>query len=172
MTHIDAQMLTDVINAHSAALVMYARQWCRAPDDAVQEALIELVRQDSLPDDIAAWLHATVRHRAMNLGRADSRRDNHHRQAGLELESWFLPDDDLDEPTDYETYLAQLPALEREIVVARIWGELTFSQISNIVEHPIATIHRRYREALAELGRMINQLEPSRESDESKPTIT
>ena len=175
MTHIDAQTLTAVINAHGAALVLYARQWCRTPDDAVQEALIELVRQNSTPDDVAAWLHTCVRRRAMNLGRADSRRDNHHRQAGLERESWFLPQElDPDEPIDYEMYLARLPSLDREIVVARIWSELTFSQIAEIVGQPISTVHRRYGRGIAELERMMNHFKknPTKEFDESRPSLT
>lgn len=158
MAHIDAKQLTEVIETHGGTLTLYARQWCHTPDDAVQEALIDLARQDPPPDEIAAWLHTTVRRRAMNLGRAESRRDAHHRQAGLERDAWFVArSDHLDEPIDYETHLAQLPALDREIVVARIWGELTFTQIAGIVEQSLSTVHRRYQTALRELERTINQ---------------
>ena len=40
---------------------LYARQWCHAPDDALQEALIELLRQSPAPDNPVAWLYKTLR---------------------------------------------------------------------------------------------------------------
>ena len=124
VTHIDGELLQELIDAHGAALTLYARQWCRAPEDAVQEALIDLLRQDPIPDRLVAWLYTTVRRRAMNLARADGRRAKHQQQAGQLCESRFLPNDNvLESPMDYESLLARLPRLEREIVVARIWGE-------------------------------------------------
>jgi RNA polymerase sigma-70 factor (ECF subfamily) len=32
-----------LIDAHAAPLVLYARQWCAAPEDVVQEAFLKLV---------------------------------------------------------------------------------------------------------------------------------
>ena len=55
------------MDEHGAAKSLYARQWCRVPDDALQEALIDLARQDPVPDNPVAWLYKTVRRRAMNL---------------------------------------------------------------------------------------------------------
>ena len=153
MTQIDAQQLRQLIDAHGAALTLYARQWCRA----LQEALIDLLRQNPVPDHPVAWLHKTVRRRAMNLARAEQRRVRHHRQASEERESWFLPAEDmLDDPVDVEPMLRQLPPLEREIVVARIWGELSFGQIANLVDRSTSSVHRRYQRALAQLERMMN----------------
>lgn len=173
MNHIDAQALQELIDSHGAALTLFARQWCRAPEDAVQEALIDLVRQSPVPNDLAAWLYTTVRRRAMNLARAEGRRAKHQRQAGEQRESWFLPtDNDLDERIDYESLLARLPPADREIVVARIWGERSFAQIAALVDQPLSTVHRRYQQALAELARLLIQLEHSRQSNESKPTTS
>jgi RNA polymerase sigma-70 factor (ECF subfamily) len=172
VTRIDAQRVRALFDAHGAALTLYARQWCRAPEDALQEALIDLLRQTSVPDHPVAWLYKTVRRRAMNLARAERRRVKHHRQAGEQRASWFLPKDGLEEPADVEALLRRLPPLEREIVVARVWGELSFVQIADLVDRSISSVHRRYQRALAELGRMMNtQLEDSRQNDEPKPSI-
>ncbi len=158
MTHIDAQFLQELIDAHSAALTLYARQWCHAPEDAVQEALIELLRQDPFPDNVVAWLYVAVRRRAMNVARAESRREKHQQQAGRQRGHWFVTEEgDLDDPTDYQTYLARLPQLEREIIVARIWGERSFAEIGELVKQSTSTVHRRYQQALATLQRMINE---------------
>ncbi len=164
---IDAHSLQELIDAHGAALALYARQWCRAPEDAVQEAMMELLRQDPAPRQPVAWLYTAVRRRAMNVARADARRAKHQQQAGWQREAWFLPtENDSDAPVDCEAYLARLPQLEREIVVARIWGERSFAEIAALVGHPLSTVHRRYQRALSALERMIGELEPSRKTDE------
>lgn len=174
MTKFDSQQLRLLIDEHGAALALYARQWCRAPDDALQEALIELLRQRPVPDNPVAWLYKTVRRRAMNVARAEQRRTKHHRQASEERASWFLPTEaTLDEPLDVEPLLAQLPQLEREIVVARIWGELSFEQIAHLVDRSTSAVHRRYQRALVELGAMMSEPSAdSRQTDEPKPSIT
>lgn len=142
----------------------------------MQEALIDLLRQSSVPEHPAAWLHTAVRRRAMNLARAEGRREKHQRQAGLERESWFLPQEGgRDEGIDFQSLLARLPRLDREIVVARTWGELSFSQIAELVEQSTSTVHRRYQGALAELGRAIQQqqqqLDNPRPTNEPRPTM-
>jgi RNA polymerase sigma-70 factor (ECF subfamily) len=47
--------------------------------------------------------------------------------------------------------LEELPQLEREVVVARIWGGLTFQQIGELIGATDSTAHRRYESALAAL---------------------
>jgi RNA polymerase sigma-70 factor (ECF subfamily) len=157
VTDFNAERLQALIDAHGAALVLYARQWCNAPEDALQEALIELLRQDPEPDRPVAWLFKTVRRRAMNLARGERRRVEHHRQAGRLRDPWFVVDTDLDLDTErLAATLEQLPPVEREIVVARTWGELSFEQIAELVGLSTSSAHRRYRRALAMLGSMLN----------------
>lgn len=156
VNRIAAQALQSLIDGHGAALVLYARQWCREPDDAVQEALIELARQEPAPSHPVAWLYTVVRRRAMNLARAAERRTRHHERACEAKQRWFVPTDkDSDDGADLQSLLARLPQLEREIVVARIWGERSFVEIATLVEQPVSTVHRRYQQALAELECMI-----------------
>jgi hypothetical protein len=81
MARIDSDGLQELIDSHGAALKLYARQWCNAPDDALQEALIELLRQSPVPDHPTAWLFKTIRFRAMNLSRGERRSSEHHRRA-------------------------------------------------------------------------------------------
>jgi RNA polymerase sigma-70 factor (ECF subfamily) len=172
VTQIDALALQQVIDAHAAALTLYARQWCQTPEDAVQEALINLLRQNPAPANVAAWLYTTVRRRAINLARAEGRRAKHQAIAGRQRDYWFAPNDSsLDEP-DYEKLLTRLPQLEREIIVARIWGERSFAEIAALVEQPMSTVHRKYQRGLAELEQMINEFEESRQTDESRSPLS
>jgi RNA polymerase sigma factor (sigma-70 family) len=173
VTPIDGHYLRELIETHGGALALYARQWCRAPEDAVQEALIDLLKQDPEPDCPVAWLYTAVRRRAMNLARADNRREKHHCQAGQEREYWFLPpEDEQVDSVDVQELLAQLPSMDREIVVVRIWGELTFEQIADLVDQSASTVHRRYQRALSELGRLFEQLEGTKHNDERQSTIS
>jgi RNA polymerase sigma-70 factor (ECF subfamily) len=153
---IDEHQLRRLFDAHGAALALYARQWRHDPEDALQEAFIDLWRQAPAPDQPAAWLFKTVRRRAMNQARAEQRRAAHHRRAGEQRESWFYSEEESAfEPRELESMLSSLPPLEREIVVARIWGELTFEQIAELVELSTSAVHRRYHGALSRLEQMI-----------------
>lgn len=171
MARIDAEQLRQLIDAHGAALTLYARQWCSAPEDALQEALIELARQPRPPDRPRAWLYTTVRRRAMNIARSERRRAAHHRRACEGREPWFV--DDLGEAFDggeLAAMLRRLPALEREIVVARVWGELPFAEIAELVVVSTSAAHRHYQKALSLLGEMMNgQFKPSGQDHEPGP---
>lgn len=39
------ELLTQLLDEHGGALVLYAQQWCDTPEDVVQEALLRLMRQ-------------------------------------------------------------------------------------------------------------------------------
>ena len=106
---INPPQLRELVDAYGAALVLYARQWCSCPDDALQEALIDLSQQASAPRDPAGWLFKAVRYKAINFARADQRRSRHWRQAAVERDTWF----DCDPTTtlqseELETMLAEL----------------------------------------------------------------
>lgn len=154
---IDSERLKQLIDAHGAALALYARQWCKAPEDALQEALLELLRETPAPEHPAAWLFKTVRRRAMNLARGERRRAEHHRRADEQRPQWFC-DDHAEEfdSGELQTMLERLPPLDREIVVARIWGELPFERIAELVGMSLSSAHRHYHRALTHLGEMMN----------------
>ena len=174
MARIDKRQLSELVAAHGAALVLYARQWCDAPDDALQESLIELVRQDPAPVHVVGWLYKTVRRRAMNLSRAEQRRRKHHRQATEGTDQWFIADEpQLEDSIDCQRLLDRLPPLEREIIVARIWGELSFSQIAELVGRSSSAVHRRYQRALVDLHQLLDeQTRLKRTENASGPVVT
>src|SRR3954451_19484214 len=85
------QQLGPLINAHGPALVLYARQWCAAPEDVVQDAFLKLVAQRRPPDDPAAWLFRVVRNAALDAAKADRRRQR--REAAARPDRWFVEPD-------------------------------------------------------------------------------
>jgi RNA polymerase sigma factor (sigma-70 family) len=150
MSFLTAELLAQLIDAHAAALELFAAQWSRTPADVVQEAFIELARQSERPENIAAWLYRVVRHRAYDERRAATRRRRHENAAAAENEQWFRPTDGAEIGAEEVCEaLRELPDELREVLVARVWGGLTFEQIGQITGTPAATAFRRHKQALS-----------------------
>ena len=141
------------IETHGATLVLYAKQWnADEAEDIVQETFLRLVRRaqwEGTPDNPAAWLFTAVRNEAIDRQRKAKRRQKYEKLAASERPVWFEtpPDSPLQASELLET-LDELPMEQREIVVARIWGGLTFDEIAALIGDSRTTVHRRYGEAL------------------------
>jgi RNA polymerase sigma-70 factor (ECF subfamily) len=142
--------LGHLLDTRAAALVLFARQWCATPDDVVQEAFVRLAALPTPPHDPVAWLYRAVRNGALSAARADRRRKRHESAAASG--EWFLPAEQssLDGATAAAA-IESLPPEEREVVVAHLWGGLTFEQIGEISGVSSSTAHRRYQSALESL---------------------
>lgn len=152
MEHGDAtaDWLGQLLADHGAALVLYARQLCRTPEDVVQQALIELVSQAQRPENAVAWLYRMVRNRAISTSRSDRRRIAREAQAAAP-EAWFDSAASRLDADEAAQALAGLPLELREVVVARIWGQLKFADIAELVGTSLSTTQRRYEQAIREL---------------------
>lgn len=97
--------------------------------------------------DRKAYLFACVRNAALNEGKLRAR------TAPLDCESaWFEPPDrDYVGEQNLRRALCNLPHDQREVIVLHIWGELTFSQISDLLGVSPNTVASRYRYALGKL---------------------
>jgi RNA polymerase sigma factor (sigma-70 family) len=160
MSHSDAERLTRIVNERGAALVLYARQWLEraSADDAVQEALVALVSQRRPPDNAVAWMYRAVRNAAIDAARATGRRRRREQAVARTRREWFepRPDAQLDAQVA-EQALRRLRFEQREVVVLRIWGELGYAEIADIVEASVSTVHDRYKAALRELRGVLEQ---------------
>ena len=142
--------ISQLLDRHGAALVLYARQWCDAPDDVVQEALIALWRLPQPPENPVGWLYRAVRNGAIDCSRAERRRTTREAAAARSRpQAWFLPASESGlEGAEVAAALATLPIEQREIIVARLWSGLTFAQIAELTDSSTSTAHRRYVEGL------------------------
>ncbi len=149
---ITADILTSLLDEHGAALLLYARQWCDAPEDIVQEAVLQLIRQPAVPENVPGWMYRVVRNLALNASRARQRRSRREAEAAGCREPWFTPseDDRLDAAAATEA-LAELPIEQREVIVARLWGGLSFDEIARLTESSTSSVHRWYHQGLAAL---------------------
>jgi RNA polymerase sigma factor (sigma-70 family) len=146
------ERLGQLLDEHAAALVLYARQWCAVAEDVVQEAFVKLAAQRTDPDNPVAWLYRVVRNGALGAARAERRRRRHEAFAAARVPSWFVPAEGLGlDAATVTAALQELPIEQREVIVAHLWGGLTFEQIGEVIGTSSSTAHRRYLTALAVL---------------------
>ncbi|MEI9863798.1 MAG: sigma-70 family RNA polymerase sigma factor [Limisphaerales bacterium] len=151
---------------HAPRLLLFARQQTRCEADAqdvVQEAVVECWhrRMDNVPP-AAGLLFATIRRRAIDLGRSTDRRAGRESVvAGAIPEVWF--DEGVEERERsqlIQTAMNQLPENYREVVTLKVWGELTFIEIAEVLAIPANTAASRYRYGLVELRKLTTGIFP------------
>ncbi len=136
-------------------LVLFARQWVRSGADAediVQEAFVRFWRQNR---DVAnrGLLYATVRSVALDLIRKDSRRARREAEAYADAVQTIEPqfEDDDDSRRLLAVAINRLPHEQREVLVMKIWNDLTFAEIGEGLSISQNTAASRYRYALVAL---------------------
>jgi RNA polymerase sigma-70 factor (ECF subfamily) len=140
-------------------LLLFARQWVRSvadAEDVVQEAFVRFWRRD-LNIRNRALLYAAVRSAALDLIRRDSRRARRENEAFAETEHHVQPQfEQMDDSKRELAYaVGRLPRDQREVIVMKIWNELTFAEISETLGISQNTAASRYRYALANLKKTL-----------------
>jgi RNA polymerase sigma-70 factor (ECF subfamily) len=123
------------LNQHEATLVLLAPQWLPSHSDAeevVQEAFVRFWRSRQRAADPAAYLYACIKRCALEWQRSRGRRSRREEAAARpEAESWFAGPLEQDERrAAIAAALRTLPETEREVLVLKIWGGLSFPQIA------------------------------------------
>jgi RNA polymerase sigma-70 factor, ECF subfamily len=117
--------------------------------DAVHQVFLKLIEDGNLNRalDKKAYLFACVRNAVLNEVRIQQR----HIALNPDC-AWFeSPNRDYAAELNLQRSLWALPEDQREVVVMHIWGELTFSQIADLLDISSNTAASRYRYALAKL---------------------
>ena len=150
MAAINQKQLAQWYEAYGTELTLYARQLSpdQRAEDIVQDAFIKLLKQRRCPDNVRAWLFRVVRNASISMTRRLQRRQAEHKSACPET-LWFESQcDDLIDARLAQDLLGTLEPHLREIVVLRIWGQMTLREISQVMNKSIPWIHRDYKMAL------------------------
>ena len=140
-------------------LLLFARQWVQSAADAediVQDAFVKFWRRKH---DVAnrGMLYAAVRSLALDFIRRDARRARREATALAEIDSAIEPHFELED--DGQSALAaaveSLPRDQREVLVLKIWNDLTFSEIAAALGISQNTAASRYRYALSNLKKAL-----------------
>src|SRR5262245_51075204 len=143
--------------AHAPPLILYARQCCAAPEDVVQEAFLKLIALPRLPREVVPYLYKVVRNAALDAGKGDRRRQRREAAAARPVR-WFVePEiDDLSAEAAVAA-LQRLPDDQREVIVARLWGGLSFEQIAEVAGCSASTAFRRFTAGIDLLRRQLGE---------------
>ncbi len=151
----------DWLRANVGRYLLFARAQTRCEADAhdlLQDALVEIWRRgaDHPPDE--AHVFKTLRHRAIDLARRTDRRVLREQAAP---DWWQLPDGPSDrDDAEIARAVKILPAEFREVLVLKIWSQLTFRQIAETLGIPPGTAASRYRYALEHLRHALKEVRP------------
>jgi RNA polymerase sigma-70 factor (ECF subfamily) len=155
---IDPAQLARSFDAHAATLILFARQWLArsAAEDIVQDVFIRLMAQRHAPDNIKAWLFTSVRNAAISQARSAKRRTHRELRLSVERTDWFEPrPEDLIDASAAQQALESLASEQREVIVMRIWAQMTLVEIAQVTGEAISTLFSRYRAGLSEIKRIM-----------------
>ena len=163
-----------IVDRHGGPLIMLARQWTNCHGDAedvVHEAFVRCwQRRESVREPIA-YLYAAVREVARKWRRSETRRMKREQSVAAASVLLEPPDNPAvaaernERREAIEAALTALPTEQREVLVMKIWGELTFAAIGEAVGVSPNTAAGRYRYALKGLS---DRLKEQYNSDQSQ----
>ena len=122
-------------------------------EDAVHEAFVRLCgRREKPAGSLVAYVFAAVRNAAVDCRRREKREQEVTETLFAEARSEEKSQSAMnDNAMRLRREIESLDKDTREIIVMKIFGELTFEEIGSVLTIPAATIATRYRRALTTL---------------------
>jgi RNA polymerase sigma-70 factor (ECF subfamily) len=153
----------DWLAEYGPRLLLFARGWAKNREDAedlVQEAVLRLwhhqAKTGGHPPDLPLAF-STIRFCGLNHHRGETRRKRRESKVVFlnDFEDvWLDPVMEADEDADrLRRAVERLSPKLREVVVLKIWSDLTFQQIADTLAISPNTAASRYRYALEQLQR-------------------
>ncbi|HWF05383.1 MAG TPA: sigma-70 family RNA polymerase sigma factor [Candidatus Angelobacter sp.] len=140
---------------HGPALLAYAIGLLgnrASAEDALHQVFLSLLSKADRPAEATPYLFKAVRNRALNSRRSGARMvslDDHDQQ-------WLVkPQGMMEAGIEVERALRDLPPEQREVVLMRVWGEMTFDEIAGVLDVSQNTVASRYRYALGKLREIL-----------------
>ena len=136
---------------YSASMLLYANSLAKdvqSAEDIVQEIFVALMKKQTIPENPQNYLIRAVRNRMLN----------EHRKRKLQAlredttEQWFTqPIEKQEEREQLTKALKKLPEEQREVIVLKIWNQMSFQEIAKLLEISQNTAGSRYRYGLEKL---------------------
>ena len=123
-----------------------------AAEDVLHQVFLEMLGRISMPDEPRPYLFRAVRNRALNFRRGNQR------LSPLDHHEWLVKTEaTMQAAVAIEKAMRDLPAEQREVVVMKVWGEMTLEEMATVLEIPANTVASRYRYALAKLREFLQR---------------
>lgn len=158
---------------HRRALIAYAAALTGSVDegmDLIQDVLTRLIAQNADPAIPRAFVFRCLRNRAADHARFRQRQGPEPSAAALAFLASPPPTarDAAEESAEkLREALAQLDERRREVIVLRVYGELTFDELATVLGSPIGTVASHYARGIDELRRRLEE-EPRHEHRENR----
>jgi RNA polymerase sigma-70 factor (ECF subfamily) len=165
MSNRDLGWLSKLVVERAGALQLFACQWVDAAtaEDVVQQSFASLLAETTPPSNPIAWMYHAVRNAVVDHHRSSKRRRQPENKLADARSDWF--ESHPEERLDAQSAEAALQALDgdaRQIVIMRIWGDLTFAEIATVMKLSLSTVHDRYTKALVDLRRALEKTCPTK----------
>lgn len=147
---LDAAQLANLIESQAGPLRLWVRTRGGSCEDVVQEAFCRLAVQEPVPMNPVAWLYRVCRNLAESERLSDERRRQREQVRAQSLFSGGGPSDPL-ELVEVLRAVEELDSDLREVVLARVWGQLSWEEVGRLCGISTSTAFRRYETALKSL---------------------
>jgi RNA polymerase sigma-70 factor (ECF subfamily) len=151
----DRNEVRELYELHGRALLAYACAFLHDPaeaEDVLHQVFLQLLRDGGTRIESPGYLFRAVRNRVLNHLRGRSREvtlDDAPDGNAQWLES---PSNSTETALALQSALRTLPEEQREVIVLRVWGQLTFEEVAAVVGVSPNTAASRYRYGLAKLN--------------------
>ncbi|WP_372365203.1 RNA polymerase sigma factor [Candidatus Uabimicrobium sp. HlEnr_7] len=148
--------LEKIFEQYAGAMSLYACSFVRdfqMAEDIVQEIFVNLLNNNQVPQKPKSYLMQAVRNRAFNCQRSPSLKS-------LDdcTNVWFNQPLEKKEQREKLTFaLSCLPQEQREVIVLKIWGQLTFKEIAETVHLSPNTTASRYQYGIKHLREIMTK---------------
>ncbi len=144
-------------------LLLFARQQTKTLSDAedvLQEAMVRSWKNhNECGKPVIARVYQAIRYATMDLGRRDTRRKIRElrvQEPESNESNWFVcPLEEKERNRTLQDAMKNLPLEQREVLVLKIWGEMTFEEIGRTLNISPNTAASRYRYALGSLKKVL-----------------
>jgi RNA polymerase sigma-70 factor (ECF subfamily) len=145
----------DLYQRHGPALLAYATGLLgsrSSAEDVLHQVFLGLLSKVERPTEPRPYLFKAVRNRALNSRCSGARMVPLHDHD----QQWLVkPQGMMEAGIEVERALRDLPSEQREVVLMRVWGEMTLEEIATMLDVPANTVASRYRYALGKLREIL-----------------
>lgn len=132
---------------HRRALTVYAASLAGGHEggmDLLQDVLVRLIGEASIPDTPLPFAMRCLRNLAIDRRRTRNRAGDGDPAVTLAFLAAPPPSEAPREDQRLRAALAAIPDGQREVIVLKIYGEITFAEIAEILARPLGTVTSLY----------------------------